>query len=481
MPKSDKLMQYGFLQTNPEITIENLPISGSLPDWLQGTLIRNGPGKSTIGPQQFRHWFDGYAMLHKFSFENGRVDYAGKFLETFVHQTAEAAGRITYTEFATDPCRSLFARATTVFNQQVGDNAKVSIAAFAERMIALAETPIQVEFDVDTLKSVGVFNYEDHLVGQMTTAHPHFDEGAMFNVVTRFGAIPHYHAYRVDQQMQRHRIGAMRTMKPAYMHSFGMSENYIIVTEFPLVVNPLSLLFWLKPFIENYHWEPQRGTPFHVINRHTGELVGRYECDPFFAFHHVNAFERGDDLIVDLVAYDDASIVTEYFLNRLSASGQELPHGRMTRFTVPLKGKRVRRETLSDTCIELPHLDYARYNMNPDYHYVYGMGIHPQHKQGFYNQLVKINVQTGRTDIWHEAGCYPGEPIFVPVPDRHAEDHGVLLSVVLDIDNDRSFLLVLDAQTLQEIARATLPHPLMIGFHGIYLPGQRSDNDTTSD
>ena len=67
------------------------------------------------------------------------------------------------------------------------------------------------------------------------------------------------------------------------MHSFGMSENYLILTEFPLVVNPISLLLWLKPYIENFKWEPRRGTPFWVINRHTGETVGRFESDPFFA------------------------------------------------------------------------------------------------------------------------------------------------------------------------------------------------------
>jgi beta,beta-carotene 9',10'-dioxygenase len=84
------------------------------------------------------------------------------------------------------------------------------------------------------------------------------------------------------------------------MHSFGMTENYVILSEFPLVVNPLNLLLWLKPYIENFRWKPERGTPFWVMNRRTGELVARYEADPFFAFHHVNAFERGDELVVDI-------------------------------------------------------------------------------------------------------------------------------------------------------------------------------------
>ena len=36
-----------------------------------------------------------------------------------------------------------------------------------------------------------------------------------------------------------------------------------------------------------------------------------------FCFHHVNAFEDGDDLTVDLLAYDDASVVRALTLDRL--------------------------------------------------------------------------------------------------------------------------------------------------------------------
>ena len=43
-----------------------------------------------------------------------------------------------------------------VFDPQVTDSAKVNIARVAERYLALAETPIQVEFDPQTLRTVGV-------------------------------------------------------------------------------------------------------------------------------------------------------------------------------------------------------------------------------------------------------------------------------------------------------------------------------------
>ena len=86
-------------------------------------------------------------------------------------------------------------------------------------------------------------------------------------------------------------------------------------------------------------------------------------------------------------------------------------------------------------------------------------------------RIVKIEVDAGQVTTWHIAGFYPGEPVFVPSPKAQAEDDGVLLSVVLDIGKDSSFLLVLDAATLEELARAEAPHAIPFHFHGNYFRG----------
>jgi len=57
----------------------------------------------------------------------------------------------------------------------------------------------------------------------------------------------------------------------------------------------------------------------------------------------------------------------------------------------------------------------------------------------------------------------------VPRPEAGAEDDGVLLSLVLDAAAGRSFLLVLDARDLSELARASAPHPVPFGFHGEFF------------
>lgn len=466
------VFELGFGESE-EIAIESLPVQGRAPDWLQGTLLRNGPGTFHVGEQRYRHWFDGLAMLHKFSFGNGRISYANKFLQTNAYSEAMEQGKIAYSEFATDPCRSFFQRVMAVFSPKITDSAKVSVARMADQYMALAETPIQVEFDPETLASVGVFNYEKGTTGQMTTVHPHFDfvRNSVYNVVTRYHRVSHYRLYEMQGGGAPQRVGQTAVHQPSYMHSFGMSQNYVILTEFPMVVNPLSLLLWLRPYIENFRWKPQLGTPITIMNRFTGEIVARTETDAFFGFHHVNAFEAGDELVFDIVAYPDADILNAYYLRKLEDPRMEIPFGELRRYRMPLPGKsgRVTYETLSDACMELPRFDYERYNLNPDYRYVYASSIHPQQRQGFYNQIVKVDIPTTQTTTWYEPDCYPGEPVFVGAPDRSAEDEGVVLSVVLNAAKGNSFLLILDAQSFAEIGRAEIPHAVLFGYHGDYF------------
>lgn len=467
----------GFGASERELAVDDLPVEGRLPDWLEGTLVRNGPGTFRVGEQRYRHWFDGLAMLHKFSFRRGRVGYANRFLETRAYEAARAEGRISYSEFATDPCRSLFSRVMAVFSPRITDSAKVSVARIAEKYLALAETPIQVEFDLETLRSVGVFSYEQGQVGQMTTVHPQFDPAGdeVYNLVTRYHQRSHYRFYRMRGAGRPELAASMAVGEPGYLHSFGMSRNYLVLAEFPLVVNPLSLLLWLRPYIENFRWKPGRGAPFYVFDRRTGRLAGRFEADPYFAFHHVNAFERGDELVVDLVAYEDAGIIQSYYLSRLADEHAELPWGRLRRYRLPLRAGRGRAtyETVADVCMELPRFDYERLNMDPSYRYVYAVSLRPEQRRGFYNQLVKVDAQTGATAAWHAPECYPGEPIFVGAPGRRAEDEGVVLSVVLDAARGCSFLLALDAQSFEERARATIPQHVLFGYHGEFF-GARS-------
>ena len=468
---SQSYLDLGFNSTEKEYQVERLPLQGSLPGWLNGTLFRNGPGTLQVGKERFRHWFDGLPMLHKFTILNGEISYTNKFLDTQSYRSAVNENKIVYSEFATDPQWSLIDRVRNFFSPKITDSAKVNLTRIGEHYMALAETPIQVIYDPKTLKTQGTFSYEDNLVGQMTTVHPQYDRqtNRFYNLVTRFHQTSHYRIYELGDELKPQKFASVSVKKPSYIHSFGMSENHFILAEFPLVVNSLALLFWLKPFIENYRWEPERGTKITLINRHNGKVEGRFETDPFFAFHHINAFEEGNILTIDLAAYQDASILQAFYLETILEGAKPLPYGKLKRLRVPINGGQVTTETLSDTCMELPNYDVMQLGNDPDYRYIYAVSINPRTTASFYNQIAKVDILGEQERSWYQPGCYPGEPVFVGRPKRKEEDDGVILSVVLDTERETSFLLVLEAKSLGELARAEIPHPILMGYHGAFF------------
>ncbi len=445
-----------------EVTDRHLPVEGNIPRWVDGTLLRTGPAKFEVGDRSLRHWFDGFAMLHRFAITNGSVRYSNKYLETSSYTHATDHNELAYGEFATDPCRDLWERFFSVFSTDSTDNANVNIARHADRFTALTETPIPVEFDPDTLETLGVVD-DNADFGDMSSAHPHRDDGVTFNYVTSFSRTSEYKLYRVRDDGDTHDVFATLSRKhPAYLHSFGLTPSYLVLVEFPFVVNPRDFLLRNRPFIENYQWDPDRGTQFTLVDRTTGNVTAEFTTDAFFAFHHVNAYEADDTVVVDIVAYDDASIIEDFYLDTITAPDFSPEPARLVRFRL---ADAITSEVIYSGPIELPRINYDRANTS-QYQYVYGVGNRENPPRDLPNTLLKVDVTSGTATVWDEPGTYPGEPVFVEAPAATTEDDGVILSVVLNPDTHQSFLLVLDASSFVELARASVSHHIPIGFHG---------------
>ena len=460
----------GFQSLDEEVHLDSVPVSGTVPGWLHGSLVRVTPALMDGGGKTIKHWFDGAAMLNAFGFGDGGVSYGSRFLQTEYLDDLRK-GKISF-GFGADPCRSLFKRVMSINDVNKFDNANVNLQELGRRYIAMTETPLPVEFDPKTLATLGKPKWPDKEAdGQVTTAHPHYDyeRDEVVNYTAKFGPKTTYRVYAAGEVGAKRRlIGALPVKRPGYMHSFGMSERYVILAENPLLVNPMSMPLSKKAFIDNYEWQPERGTRFIVIDRHTGELQGIHQAEAFFCFHHVNAFERDGELVVDLIAYDDAAVIHMLDLAELRA-GEPTPISRssLRRYRIRLDGSGVTREDIGeDVSPELPRINYRRNNMR-DYRWMYGTGSTPD--GDWVDQLVKVDVTSGETQRWSEPGCYPGEPVFVERPGATDEDDGAILSVVLDSAAERSFLLVLDAGTFEEVARAEAPHHIPFGFHGQYF------------
>jgi len=460
----------GFASQPNEINMDELPIIGQFPAWLNGSLIRNGPGQFEVGRTPIPHWFDGLAQLHRFTFADGRVGYGNRFIQSNAYFKDNQTGKINYRGFAVDPCRTMFQKAfATFFPAEPANNTVVNITRLEDEFIAMTEFPLTVRFDPQTLETLGILDYDDKLSAQTATAHPHYDfeRRIGLNYMLRIGRKNEYQLYTLTSK-KRTKIATIPVKAPSYIHSFGMTTRYLIIADYSFrLKSMLALAFGDKPFIQNFEWDDTQDSRFLVVDRHTGALVAEIPTDAFFAFHHINAYQADDDtLIVDISAYDDAQLIDQLYINALLHD--DYPQvGQFRRYTLPLRGGRAMYAVLSDESIELPRINYTA-NNGRDYQFAYGASIQ-KGSQDFLNQIIKVDVKNRQTWIWRESGCYPSEPVFVPAPNAQSEDDGVLLVVVLDSQNTNSFLLILDAHTMTELGRVIVPQHIPFGFHGSFF------------
>jgi carotenoid cleavage dioxygenase-like enzyme len=134
------------------------------------------------------------------------------------------------------------------------------------------------------------------------------------------------------------------------------------------------------------------------------------------------------------------------------------------------------------------HMEMPRFNERKHglpYRYVWGIGSpdsSPTHVSG----IVKVDLGDPSTCSapgadshlpidapclsWYRASHYPSEPIFVPRVGATSEDDGVVLSAMLDGKRGKSYLLVLNATTMQTMATAYSPVVMPADFHGEWFP-----------
>ncbi|MFN4174080.1 MAG: carotenoid oxygenase family protein, partial [Parachlamydiaceae bacterium] len=224
-----------------------LNIKGYFPEWLKGTFVRNGPVDTFLNGISNRHWFDGLSKLHAFTFKEEGVFYSSSFLKTDAYKAVKVDKTLNYTGFAVDPCRALF---KSFFIHHLAPNANVNVSKIQEAYVALTEIPLPIRFDLETTKTLGPFSFSDNLPtsGCWESAHPHILENESYSYLVDIGFTSRYVlTKRSNGSDKREVLKELSVKNPSYMHSFSVTENKIILSEYPLRLNPLTLMFRLKP------------------------------------------------------------------------------------------------------------------------------------------------------------------------------------------------------------------------------------------
>ena len=344
------------------------------------------------------------------------------------------------------------------------DNANVNVARLGERFIAMTETPMPVQFDPRHAARPPACARTTP-PAQLTTAHPHLDRasGGMLNYAAKLGRaqqLPLLRASTADRrQAARDRLAAGAR---ARLHALLRPHRALAgAGRVPARRQPAARSRCRgRPYIENYRWKPERGTRFTLVDRATGEVAGGLQTEACFAFHHVNAFEDGGEVVVDLCAYPDAGIVEDLYLERLRA-GKPVRRAELTRFRLDLAAARSRRERLAEATSSCRGSTTRAATSGP----TATSGATATAERLARADREGRHAASGTTLSWSRGRLLSRRAgVRGPARTPSDEDDGVLLSVVLDAGAEHSFLLVLDAADLRELARAerAAPHPLQL-------------------
>ncbi|CAN7939084.1 unnamed protein product [Ixodes hexagonus] len=477
-------------------------VTGSFPPWLRGRLLRNGPGLNVVGPDRYAHSFDGLSLLRQFSVDNGEVSFRNRFLRSQAYVRNRKANRIVVSEFGTaahpDPCAGVFERLATMFTPHLTDNALVNVMPIGDEYYAMTETPYVHRVDPATLETLNREDLSKLVAVHTITAHPHVDpdDRSTFNVGTQMGLRPAFVLVRFppsdecppgSESVREGKVVGKIPMQsrffPSYTHSFAMTENWLIVVEQSVVVN-VPNLFLAKvmggTFEGALSFDPYKNARFHMMNKKTGELHPVVlEAPPFFTFHHINAYERDREIVVDLCGFDDGSVIKSLGVADPEAK-KHFQGATVRRFVLPLDQdakspvlvkQRVLSKDVDGHALrgELPRINYERFNGRP-YRFAYLVG----HVDGVADKwfVSKLDVESGVWMRWQKPGWTPSEPVFVARPGAVDEDDGVVICSLLDVEDENKLLFVaLDARNLEQIASAEFETPSSnpLGFHGWFI------------
>jgi len=447
-PDTPWWLQRGFAPVAKEVEAADLEVRGALPPTLSGTYVRNGSNPRTgTSP----HWFFGDGMVHAVRLESGRARwYRNRYVRTPLYEASAGFGE----------------------GPPGGTNTQSNVSAFGfgGRLLTSGEVGLPFELDPTDLSTVGPFDFGGRL-GTSMTAHPKLDPATGQLHFFGYGFVPPYLTYHVaapDGTLVH--STEVPVDAPTMIHDFAITDRDAVFWELPVLFD----LDAAVAFIDDptgagfpYRWSPDHGARVGVLplGADGRQVVWADLDEPCYVFHGVNAFRRGEEVVLDVCRLASMFDPTED-----GALGGELD---LRRWTVE-PGVRVREEVLvgaGDDPGELPTRDPRRVGREHRHGYL----VQSRDADGTVDLggVIKHDFRTGRREVWDPGPSrHSGEWLFVPDGDGDADDEGWLLSYVHDEMTGRSELAVVDATDVAAgpVATVALPQRVPYGFHAAWLP-----------
>jgi carotenoid cleavage dioxygenase-like enzyme len=252
------------------------------------------------------------------------------------------------------------------------------------------------------------------------------------------------------------------------IHDFGVTPNRGVFFLSPLLMN--FHRFWGEGIsvMESLSWEPDRGSTILVTPRaHSEQPAFSVPAGRGYCLHFINCFERGDQVIVDVIELDEP-VYREYQpIPDLFATVSE---GRPVRFVIDAAAKKLveRIELDYQRSPDFPSIDASLVGLPYDEFWMLGISDCGQPGRKFFNELAHGSWKDRSVrDVYRApAGEYlGGEPVHV----GHGEEGVVLVQHLMPASGSADYL-VFDSSSVRSgpIARLPLRHPVHPGFHASF-------------
>ncbi len=445
-----------YAPVREEVTADNLKIIGELPADLSGMFVRNGPNPQWQPKGQY-HWFDGDGMLHGVRISNGKASYRNRYVRTKGWQIEHEAGKAVWSGLLEPP----------QMDNPHGAYKNVANTALvwhAGKFLALWEGGAPYAIDVPELDTYGEYTYNDKLQSAFT-AHPKVDPitGEMMFFGYSF-APPYLHYSVVSAEGELVKTVPIELPMGVMMHDFAITANYTIFMDLPMTFNPMRM----QKGEPGLMFEKDRASRFGIVPRHgDNNDVRWFETPACFVWHTFNAYEQGDEVILLACRVNSANMFATEDVE--SDAQSNIP--RLHRWRFNMKDGSVREERLDDAASEFPRVNDNFLGQPTRYGYAGKMG------QGSFDGVFKYDLHSGKSQS-HEFGkgrC-GGEAVYVPR--GNGEDEGWVMTFVYDSNEDKSELVIVDAQdmTSEPVARVLIPQRVPYGFHGDWISEEKLQN-----
>ena len=449
-------------------------MEGEIPRDLDGVYLRNTENPLHPALKTY-HPFDGDGMLHIVGFRDGKAFYRNRFVRTDGFLAENEAG---------EPLWPGLAEPVQLAKRDGGCGARTrmkdasSTDVIVHRGIALTsfyQCGDLYRVDPFSANTLGKETWNGNFpVDWGVSAHPKVDpktgELLFFNYSKQ---APYMHYGVVDENNDLAHYIDIPLPGPRLPHDMAFTENYVDPQRFPAVLGP-EIAPARRARYRGSTPTCRRASRWSRAAAAASD-VRWFEADPTFVLHFTNAYEEGDEIVLDGF-YEGAPQPVDTGGNQWDKLFRFLAldrlQARLHRWRFNLATGEVKEEQLSESITEFGTInpDYAATN----YRYTYAATGKPG--WFLFDGLVKHDLRTGGEQHYHFAdGVYGSEAAMAPRPGAAGEDDGYLITLTTDMDADASYCVIFDAARFSDgpVCKLALPERVSSGTHATWAAGSQ--------